>query len=331
MAALASEPTTRFPVLGPGGLINVLSRTTLDRFGIPLPAAHYSGVMMAELAVAAYDMIGYDNIGVPLCLTVEAEALGARVDIGDTLALPRIVSFPDVSTEEIIANALPGLLSHGRVPQVMRAVSLLKGMRPGIPIIANMAGPATLTAALVRPSELIAMVKKDPSFLNRLLEGIISFLCTYAEALVEHGADIIMIHEPAARAGALMGFDLFLNVLPYMNELSRYAHLGGAKLILHVCGGRMDQVKMCRETQMDAYSFEAEVDPGEAHEILGKPVIGTVPSSVVHYFPPEMVLEETLMAVRRGAAMMTPPCGLGLDTPFQNLRIMKEASHRFGA
>ena len=80
---------------------------------------------------------------------------------------------------------------------------------------------------------------------------------------------------------------------------------------------------------MDAYSFESEVDPGEAHELLGKPIIGTIPASLLDYFPPEMVLEETLMAVRRGASMISRPCGLGLDTPFQNLRIMKEASHRF--
>jgi [methyl-Co(III) methanol-specific corrinoid protein]:coenzyme M methyltransferase len=203
-------------------------------------------------------------------------------------------------------------------------------MRPGIPIIGNLAGPATLAASLIRPSAMIELVTKDPGFLNRLLEGIVSFLCSYAEAMVEKGASIIMIHEPAARSGSYMGFDLFHNVLPYFNELSRYAHLGGARVILHVCGGRMDQVRMCRETDADAYSFEAEVHPGEAHAILRKPIIGTVPSSLVHYFPPEMVLEETLMAVRNGAAIMAPPCGLGLDTPFQNLRIMKEASHRFG-
>jgi MtaA/CmuA family methyltransferase len=329
MAALAGETTPRFPVIGPGGLINVITRTVLDRFGIPLPAAHYSGMMMAELAAAAYDMVGFDNIGVPLCLTVEAEVLGAKVYVGDSTALPRIVAFPEISMEEIIANALPGLLQHGRVPQVLRSVELVREMRPGIPIIGNIAGPATLAASLIRPSAMIDLVKKDPSFLNRLLEGIVSFLCAYAEAMVDNGADIIMIHEPAARSGSHMGFDLFHNVLPYLSELSRYAHLGGARVILHVCGGRLEQVSVCRETDVDAYSFEAEVDPGEAHAILHKPIIGTVPSSLVHYFPPEMVLEETLMAVRKGATMMSPPCGLGLDTPFQNLRIMKEASHRF--
>jgi MtaA/CmuA family methyltransferase len=330
MAALAGDSTPRFPVLGPGGLINVLTRTVLDRFGIPFPAAHYSGVMMAELAAAAYDMAGFDNIGVPLCLTVEAEALGAKVYIGDSTALPRIVAFPEIPMKEIIANSLSGLLQHGRVPQVLRSIELLNEMRPGIPIIGNIAGPATLAASLIRPSIMIELVNKDPGFLNRLLEGIVSFLCSYAEAMVEKGATIIMIHEPAARSGSYTGFDLFHNVLPYFNELSRYAHLGGAKVILHVCGGRMDQVRMCRETDADAYSFEAEVHPGEAHAILRKPIIGTVPSSLVDYFPPEMVLEETLMAVRNGACIMAPPCGLGLDTPFQNLRIMKEASHRFG-
>jgi [methyl-Co(III) methanol-specific corrinoid protein]:coenzyme M methyltransferase len=328
-AALAGEPTHRFPVIGPGGLINVINRSILDRMGVPLPAAHYSGMMMAELAAAALDMVGFDNVGVPLCLTVEAEALGAKVAMGDGTVLPHIVAFPEISVEEIIANALPALLNHGRLPQVLRAVELLHHMKPDVPVFGNMTGPATLVSSLIRPSELINLVKKDPGFLDRLLEGIVSFQCAYAEALVEHGADVIMIHEPAARSGSYMGFDLFNNVLPYLNELSKYAELGGAKLILHVCGGRMEQVQMCRETQMDAYSFEAEVDPGEAHAILGKPIVGTVPASLVHYFPPEMVLEETLMVVQRGAAMVAPPCGLGLETPFQNLRIMKEASHRF--
>lgn len=329
LAALSGEATPRFPVLGPGGLINVVTQEVLERFHIPLPAAHYSGVMMAELAVACYDMVGFDNIGLPLCLTVEAEALGARVDIGDGTTLPRITAFPQASPEEIIANALPALLNHGRIPQVLRALELVHEMRPSAPVIGNLAGPATLVSSLIRPSTLLELIKKDPGFLDRLLEGLISFLCAYAEAMVERGADILMIHEPAARTGAYLGFDLFTNVLPYLNELSRYAHLGGARLILHVCGGRLEQVEMCRETVMDAYSFEAEVDPAEAHRILGKPIVGTVPASLVHYFPPEMVLEEVLLAVRRGASMITPPCGLGLDTPFQNLRIMKEASHRF--
>jgi [methyl-Co(III) methanol-specific corrinoid protein]:coenzyme M methyltransferase len=329
ITALNGQPTYRFPVIGPGGSINILNRTVIDRMGIPLPTAHYSGAMMAELAAAGRDMVGFDNVGVPLCLTVEAEVLGAQVDMGDNTMLPRVVSFPDMGTEELIARAVPALLNHGRVPQVIRAVELLRHMRPSVPVIGNIAGPATLAAYMIRPSVMIDMVKEKPDLLNRLFEGITSFLCAYAEALIESGADVIMIHEPAARSESYMGFDLLVNVIPYLNELSRYSHLGGAKLILHVCGGRFEHVRTMREAQMDAYSFEAEVNPGDAHEVLQKPIIGTVPASLVDYFPPEMVLEETLMAIRRGASMISPPCGLGMDTPFRNLRIMKEASQRF--
>ena len=330
MAALSGETTPRLPVIGPGGLINVLTRSALERFGIPLPAAHFSGVMMAELAAAAYDMAGFDNVGVPLCLTVEAEVLGARVDVGGDGMLPRIVAFPDAPAGDILADALPSLLQRGRIPQVLRSIELLRAMRPGVPIIGNMAGPATLATSLIRVSAMLEMLKNDAGSLHRLLEGLVSFLCAYAEAMVESGADIIMLHEPAARVGSYMGFDLFHNVLPYLNEVSRYAHLGGARVILHVCGGRMEQVAMCREAGVDAYSFDAEVRPGEARDMLGKPIVGTVPASLLHYFPPEMVLEETLLAMRGGAAIISPPCGLGLEVPFRNLRIMKEASHRFG-
>ncbi|MEJ5186825.1 MAG: uroporphyrinogen decarboxylase family protein, partial [Candidatus Geothermincolales bacterium] len=97
LAALRAEPTPRFPVIGPGGAINVLTRHVLERFNITLPAAHYSGVLMAELASAVGDMIGFDNNGVPFCLTVEAEVLGAKVDMGNGTTLPRISAYPDVS------------------------------------------------------------------------------------------------------------------------------------------------------------------------------------------------------------------------------------------
>lgn len=319
----------RFPVLGPGGLINVINFTILDRLGIPLPAAHYSGAMMAELAAAGHDMEGFDCVGVPLCLTAEAEVLGAKVDMGDGTYLPRVVAFPVLTLREIIDQAVPALLNHGRIPHVLRAVELLRRMRPRVPVVASIAGPATLVASLIRPSGIMDLTKESPSLLNELFEGITSFLCAYVEALVENGADVIFIHEPAARAKSYLGLDLLVNVIPYLNELSRYARLGGARLIMHVCGGDVTHVDTLRETDMDAYSFDPDIDPGQAARVLKKPVIGTVPPSIVNHFPPEMVLEETLLAVKRGASIICPPCGLGLDTPLENLRIMAEASRRF--
>lgn len=329
LAALRAEPTPRFPVIGPGGAINVLTRHVLERFNITLPAAHYSGVLMAELASAVGDMIGFDNNGVPFCLTVEAEVLGAKVDMGNGTTLPRISAYPDVSPRELAESVPPTPLNRGRIPQVLRAVELLRKMRPHVPVMGNITGPATLVSYLVSPTTLLDLMRRDPQFLHRLLEVLVSFLCSYAEALVERGAEIIVIHEPVGKMGTYVGIDLFSNVLPYLNEVARYIHLGGAYLILHLCGSRKEMINACREAHVDVFSFDPEVDPGEASSFLAKPVVGTVPPSLVRYFPPEMVLEEVLLTVRRGASLISPPCGLGLDTPFANLRIMKEASYRF--
>lgn len=329
LAALRSEPTTRFPVIGPGGSINVLTRHVLERFQVALPSAHYSGVLMAELAAAVGDMVGFDNNGVPFCLTVEAEVLGAKVDLGNGSTLPRISAYPDLSPRELAESIPPTPLNRGRIPQVIRAVGLLKKIRPHVPVMASMTGPASLVSYLVRPTVLLELMREDPRFLHHLLEELVSFLCVYAEALVDHGAEVIVIHEPVGKMGTYVGIDLFSNVLPYLNEVARYAHLGGAFLILHLCGSRKDMITACREAHVDAFSFDPEVDPGEARAFLGKPVVGTVPPSLVRYFPPEMVLEEVLLTVRRGASLISPPCGLGIDTPFANLRIMKEASYRF--
>jgi [methyl-Co(III) methanol-specific corrinoid protein]:coenzyme M methyltransferase len=329
LAALRGEPTPRFPVMGPGGSINVLTRHVLERFHVALPSAHYSGVLMAELASAVGDMVGFDNNGVPFCLTVEAEVLGARVDMGNGNTLPRISAYPDLSPRELAESVPPTPLNKGRIPQVLRAVGLLRKMRPHVPVVGNLTGPATLVSYLVRPTILLDLMRREPGFLHHLLEELVSFLCAYAEALVDQGSEVLVIHEPVGKMGAYVGIDLFSNVLPYLNEVARYAHLGGAYLVLHLCGSRKEMITACREAHVDAFSFDPEVDPGEASSFLSKPVVGTVPPSLVRYFPPEMVLEEVLLTVRRGASLISPPCGLGLDTPFANLRIMKEASYRF--
>ncbi len=329
LAALNDQPTPRFPVVGSGGSINVLTRHVLDRFRVALPSAHYSGALMAELAAAAGDMLGFDGNGVPFCLTVEAEILGAKVDLGNGNTLPRISAYPDLSPRELAESVPPTPLNRGRIPQVVRAVELLKKMRPHVPVVANITGPATLVSYLVRPTVLLELMRQDPRFLHNFLEELVSFLCAYVEALVDHGAEVIFIHEPVGKMSSYVGIDLFSNVLPYLNEVARYAHLGGAYLILHLCGSRKEMITACREAHVDAFSFDPEVDPGDARALLSKPVVGTVPPSLVRYFPPEMVLEEVLLTVKRGASLISPPCGLGIDTPFANLRIMKEASYRF--
>jgi MtaA/CmuA family methyltransferase len=329
MAALSGTETDRIPAICPGGLVNILNHEIVKRAGIPLPAAHYSGEMMAELAVAARDMVGYDNLAVPLCMTVEAETLGARVDMGKADRLPHLAAFPEISLDRMHQTARPANLSHGRVPEVLKAITLLKRMRPALPIFASIASPATLLSFLLRPSEILRLSTLEGAMLELLVTDMIIYLDHYASIMVERGAEVIVIHDQISASEVLVeeGFDLV--ALYSLAELCLEIRAEGAKVIVHVCGNASHIMERLAKLEVDAFSFDSEVDVKEATAVLGKPVVGCVKPSLISNFPPEMVLEETLINIQKGARLMSPPCSLGMDVPLDNLKIICEAVHHF--
>ena len=89
IAALGRRRVDRPPVICPGGMMNAAVVEIMDRTGHGLPAAHSSEDLMAGLAIDVHEKSGFENIGLPFCMTVEAEMLGSRVDRGASPASPR--------------------------------------------------------------------------------------------------------------------------------------------------------------------------------------------------------------------------------------------------
>ena len=58
-----------------------------------LPEAHHDARQMAELAKAVYEQGCFENYGVPFCMTVEAEEMGAKVDMGTKVYEPHVVEY----------------------------------------------------------------------------------------------------------------------------------------------------------------------------------------------------------------------------------------------
>ena len=81
--SLHGKRSTRRPCICPGGMMNMLTAQLMDLCGVCWPEAHLRPAVMAELAAAVYTNQLFDNIGVPFCMTVEAESMGAQVDLGD--------------------------------------------------------------------------------------------------------------------------------------------------------------------------------------------------------------------------------------------------------
>ena len=73
------EEVDRPPCICPGGMMNMITSELMDTCGVTWPEAHTDAEMMAKLALANYENGCFENVGVPFCMTVEAEAMGAEV------------------------------------------------------------------------------------------------------------------------------------------------------------------------------------------------------------------------------------------------------------
>ena len=97
----------RPPVICTGGMMNAAIVELMQKTGLTLPEAHFSGAKMAALAEAVSEHTGFENIGVPFCMTVEAELFGSRIDHGTLACEPKIQSeaFTSLTKVEIAATA----------------------------------------------------------------------------------------------------------------------------------------------------------------------------------------------------------------------------------
>ena len=93
LGVLRGEAIPEAPCICPGGMMNAVVVGLMDRCGIAWPEAHTDPVKMADLARAVYDHKMFENYGVPFCMTVEAEAMGAPVDMGDRECEPHVSGY----------------------------------------------------------------------------------------------------------------------------------------------------------------------------------------------------------------------------------------------
>jgi uroporphyrinogen-III decarboxylase len=100
LRVLSGQPVDRPPVICSGDMMNAaITEVTSSAVGAEaasdvvgsLPAAHADAELMADLAGQIQRATGFENLAVPFCLTVEAEALGSRVDHGSLSCEPTVV------------------------------------------------------------------------------------------------------------------------------------------------------------------------------------------------------------------------------------------------
>src|SRR5690242_10883185 len=98
---LQRRTADRPPFICPGGMMNMAITEVMDAAASWWPEAHGNAEKMARLTLAAHQFAGIENVGVPFCMTVEAEAMGAHIDLGSRETEPNVTAYAIGSLNEI--------------------------------------------------------------------------------------------------------------------------------------------------------------------------------------------------------------------------------------
>jgi len=328
LRALARQPVDRPPVICTGGSMTATPEEVVARSGYHLPAAHSDPAAMAGLALAAARLTGFESVGVPLCTTVEAEAFGAVIDLGDARTEARIVREPYASVREVQLPPLATLLAQPRVQVTVEAVRQLRPQAGDLPVIANLIGPVSIAASVVEPSPFLRELRTRPEETAALAEAITDFLIAWSHQLLAAGADVITIHEDTTTPAVVGPRTFERAVIPQLARLTGAIRDAGGRVLLHMCGALGAAAGPVSRLDVDGYIADAALAPAEVRAALPQiAVVGNLSTFLLHQGQPPAIAGIAARLVRPGGVdVLSPTCGMSSATPLENIVAMTQAA-----
>lgn len=201
--------------------------------GVKFPDVHKNARDMAILSKSIREYNDDFFSIVPFCMTVEAEALGGEINLGDEKAGPRVSNYTFKSIEDI--KGLKEIdFQTKRIKEVLKSVEILK--EEGETVIMDVQGPFTIISSLIDPRIFYKAVRKNKDEVERLMEIVEKNSVEFIKEGVKRGADIISFGDSAGTLDILgpkmykeLGGKYTYNVL---KDAQNYLQ----DSIIHLCG-----------------------------------------------------------------------------------------------
>lgn len=283
-------------------------------------------VRSAELQATCMETIAkkYDTgMAVSLMdLSVEAEAFGSAVHYSKE-DVPTVHDALIHDEEEAEALAVPEV-GAGRTGECVEGIRKACERITDRPVFAGMIGPYSLAGRLLDMTEIMILCYEEPELVETVLEKVTEFLCAYANAFKEAGANGIMIAEPAA---GLLSPNLINEFsTPYINKIRETVESDDFLVFYHNCGNVEPLMQQMKEIDAQAYSFGNAIDIEKALEVIPQDriVIGNIdPAGTLRNGTPDQIRTETLQLLERCSKypnfVIASGCDIPPMTPFENL------------
>ena len=327
--ALSGNSTDRVPCICPGGMMNMLTCDMMQRSQAPWPEAHINAETMAQLAAFPYEHGIFDNIGVPFCMTVESEAMGAKVDLGDLQTEPRITEYAIHSVADW--RQLPSMdFSTGRARVVLDAIDLLSHSHPDAAIIGNLTGPISTAASITDADLFYRELRKNKADAHDFVDFVTGQLIAFGKEQIRSGAEFIAISDPSG-TGEILGPKLFEEyALPALNAICRELKPLCKGVIIHICGQLRMIYPQLSQLECSALSVDAVVNVRKLHEALGDmPIMGNVSTFTLANGEESTIRKMCRASLAAGVNILAPACGLGTTSRMEHIGLMMQCAKQW--
>lgn len=318
---LAKQEVDRPPVICPGGMMNAAIVEVMEKDNHVLPEAHMTAEKMSDLAFDVHKYTGFENFGIPFCMTIEAEVLGSEINMGTLQCEPKIQKEKFATAADVQFVPLGSIEKNARAGAVVQSIYNLSHKYPDVPAVGSLTGPVSTAASIVDPMRFLKDLRKDKENSHKVLEYVTGHLIEFAQLMVDNGATAISIADPTA-TGEILGPKMFGEyAVKYLNKLIDAIHGMGVPVIVHICGN-MNMVKNhCADLHGNALSVDAFVNLKKIQDEYNHiTTMGNLSTIMLQDADEKAIQRGTELLLNNKINIIAPACGLSTSTPLRNIR-----------
>ena len=283
LAAVRFEPTDRVP------LVPQIYGHAAAIAGVKLTDYVRDGALLARCQLAAQNRYGHDAVFAFMDLSVETEAMGSKLRYMDEI-------YPDVKEyvlgpgEDPARLGLPDPQRDGRMPELLRAIGLLRGeVGDRLLVAGSLVGPMTLATQLIGIEEALYFAADDPVGFERVLDHTAEVAIRFGRAQIEAGAHVPIVFDPSSSPAVVPAAFFREFLLPRLKRvMTAFREAGALATWLNIAGPTAPILPYHAEAGADIANFDYYVSPEEAQQCLpGTCVDGNLKSVDFDLAPPE--------------------------------------------
>ena len=307
----------------------ILMMNAARRFGKTYTEFMTDYRVLVESNMKCLEMYDHDAVSVISDPYRETSAFGAKItfDGDNSPKAEKLVT----RLEDIDKLENPDIYACERTMDRINGIKYFRELLGDkFPVIGWIEGPLAEAADLAGVSEIMMEMIMNPEAVKRLEQKCLITAKDFAAAQIEAGSNIMGVGDAVCSQISKEMYDEFC--LPLHKELFRFIHDNGALVKLHICGNITHILPSLAQTDVDILDVDRQVDPAEAHRIMGDGVMicGNLDPVSVIMSGDKKSIEEKYNQVKdsipRENRIMMAGCEIPVATPVENMKFFRELS-----